>query len=158
MAPLRIVLWLTTVAWAAEIYYLSTPTFGGTITRSLLAQLINTLSLDVPPLSLDWLDSVLRKLAHLIEYGIFGLLLYGCFNGKTFFHWQPYPAFWSVVIAALYSLTDELHQVFSPGRHARLLDCCVDTAGAAIAMLAVYAGSQFPRATIVRPSCSNRRS
>lgn len=145
MAPVRIVLWLTTVAWAAEIYYLSTPTFGGSVTRSLLAQLINALSLDVSPRSLDWFDSVLRKFAHLTEYAIFGLLLYACFNGKNLLHWQPHPASWCIVIAALYSLTDELHQVFSPGRHPRLLDCCVDTAGAAIAMLAVYAGSQYLR-------------
>ncbi len=41
-------------------------------------------------------------------------------------------------IAAGYSLTDELHQWFVPGRGASLLDCGIDTSGAGIGMLVIY--------------------
>ena len=143
VVPRMIVWWLTTLAWAAEIFYLSTPTFKGSLSQSLLTQLLNSLHLSVAPDTLDVLDSILRKLAHLTEYTIFGLLLYGCFGRKDRFRWRPRLASWCVVAASAYSLTDELHQVFSPGRHASLIDCGIDTTGAAIAMVLVYGSSRF---------------
>jgi VanZ family protein len=138
--------WLVTVAWAAEIFYLSTPTFGEDFSVSLLAQILNTFHLGVPPETLDVLDSVLRKLAHLAEYAILSLLLYGAFAGRDGFRWQPPLAYWSLVVAVVYSLTDELHQILSPGRHASLIDCGIDSIGAAIAMLLVYGGSRLSEA------------
>jgi len=143
MAPRMIFWWLATLAWAAEIFYLSTPTFSGSFSQSLLTQLLDSLHLSVSPDILDVLDSMLRKFAHLTEYAIFGLLLYGSFGQKDGFRWRPRQASWCVVVACAYSLTDELHQVFSPGRHASLIDCGIDTTGAAIAMLLVYGGSRF---------------
>src|SRR5260370_16307494 len=128
------IVWLTTLAWAAEIFYLSTPTFRGSLSQSLLTQLLDSLHLSVAPGTLDILDSILRKLAHLTEYTIFGLLLYGCFGGKDRFRWRPRLASWCVMAASAYSLTDELHQVFSPGRHASLIDSGIDATGAAIPM------------------------
>ncbi len=139
--------WLTTLAWAVEIFYLSTPSFGGTLSRSLLAQMLDSLHLSVSPNTLYVLDSMLRKLAHLTEYSIFALLLYGCFASRDGFYWRPRLASWCVTVASAYSLTDEFHQLFSPGRHASLIDCAIDTIGAAIAMLMVYGGSRFSAAT-----------
>ena len=141
---LRIVSWwLVTLAWAAEIFYLSTSTFSGGFSQTLLAQLLDSLHLSVSPDTLDVLDTIVRKFAHLTEYAILALLLYGCFGGKDGFRWQLRVASWCVVAAAAYSLTDELHQVFSPGRHPSLIDCGIDTIGAAIAMLLVYGGSRI---------------
>jgi VanZ family protein len=37
--------------------------------------------------------------------------------------------------AAAYSLTDEFHQLFVPGRHASIADCAIDSTGAALAVL-----------------------
>ena len=62
------------------------------------------------------------------------------------FRWRPRQASWCVVVASAYSLTDELHQVFSPGRHASLIDCGIDTTGAAIAMVLVYGCSRLSAA------------
>ena len=138
--------WLMTLAWAAEIFYLSTSTFSGGFSQSLLAQLLTTLHLNVSLETLDLLDSIFRKLAHLTEYAIFGLLLYGCFSHKDRFRWRPRLASWCLVAASAYALTDELHQVFSPGRHPSLTDCAIDAGGAAIAMLLVYGSSRFSSA------------
>jgi VanZ family protein len=143
MVPRMSFWWLATLAWAAEIFYLSTPTFSGSFSQSLLTQLLDSLHLSVSPDVLDILDSMLRKFAHLTEYAIFGLLLYRSFGRKDGFRWRPRLASWCVLAASAYSLTDELHQVFSPGRHASLIDCGIDTTGAAIAMLLVYGGSRF---------------
>ena len=138
--------WLMTLAWAGEIFYLSTPTFSGSFSQSFLTQVLDGLHLSVSPDTLDLLDSILRKLAHLTEYAILGLLLYGCLGRKDGFRWRPRLASWCVVAASAYALTDELHQVFSPGRHPSLIDCGIDAIGAAIAMMLVYGGSKFSAA------------
>jgi VanZ family protein len=142
MVP-RVLWWLTSIAWAAEIFYLSTPAFGGSLTQSLLAQMLDSLHLCISSDVFDLLDTLFRKLAHLTEYAIFSLLLYVSLVGQDRFRWRPRLAYWCVVTASAYSLTDELHQVFSPGRHASLIDCGIDTSGAAIAMLLVYGSSRI---------------
>ena len=146
MVPRMSFWWLAPLAWAAEIFYLSTPTFSGSFSQSLLTQLLDSLHLSVSPDVLDILDSMLRKFAHLTEYAIFGLLLYRSFGRKDGFRWRPRLASWCVLAASAYSLTDELHQVFSPGRHASLIDCGIDTTGAAIAMVLVYGCSRLSAA------------
>jgi VanZ family protein len=146
IVPRMIVWWFAALAWAAEIFYLSTPTFRGSFSQSLLIQLLDSLHLSVSPDILDVLDSMLRKFAHLTEYAIFGLLLYGSFGRKDGFRWRPRLASWCLVVASAYSLSDELHQVFSSGRHASLIDCAIDTTGSAVAMAMVYGCSRLSTA------------
>jgi hypothetical protein len=50
----------------------ATPAFSGGFSQSLLAQPLEILHVSVLPNTLDVLDSILRKFAHLIEYAIFG--------------------------------------------------------------------------------------
>jgi VanZ family protein len=88
------------------------------------------------------LHAVSRKLAHLIEYGVFCFLLYRSLGNQNRICWRPQLALWSILAAAAYSLTDEFHQLFVPGRGASLVDCALDTMGAAIAMFLIYAYSR----------------
>ncbi len=127
--------WGVTVAWAGLIFYLSTKTFGPGLSRGLLAWALHLLKLGLAPHALLLLDTVLRKLAHLAEYGIFALLLYGLPGGQSSCRWHPRRAALCILAAAAYSLTDEFHQLFVPGRHASLLDCGLDIFGASLAML-----------------------
>jgi VanZ family protein len=82
----------------------------------------------VPSLSsgLGTWDTVLRKLAHLTEYAILGLLLYRALEREV------------VALAAgiAYAATDELHQHFVRGRHGALSDIAIDAVGVAAGMLA----------------------
>lgn len=70
---------------------------------------------------------VIRKSAHMAEYALLALLLY--------LHLQYYPlskkqmALLAFVITAGYAATDELHQLFVPGRAGRLSDVCIDSLG-----------------------------
>ncbi len=57
--------------------------------------------------------------------------------------WRPRLAFCCVVIAGLYSVTDEFHQSFTPNRVASALDCLLDTTGAAAGMLFTYLSVHF---------------
>ena len=88
-----------------------------------------------------WIESVqfwVRKAAHFLVYGGLGALLYGDF---LLFHWsRPMKAGWAWVVGTLYAASDEIHQLFVPGRSGQLRDVLLDSAGVAAGiLLAVFA-------------------
>ncbi len=92
--------WLPVLAWAAVIFALSS----------------------IPSLStgLGTWDLVLRKLAHVVEYAVLGVLLVRAL--------RVMPAF---AAGVAYAVSDEIHQHFVRGRHASVLDVVIDGAGVA---------------------------
>jgi VanZ family protein len=130
--------WGITLAWAALVFYLSTQTFGPNTSRALLAWTLNLLHLPVSRGTFGLLHGLFRGLAHLVEYAILALLVYGLRVEKQRELWRPRWAAFCLAVAAAYALTDELHQSLVPGRHASLLDCGLDATGAALAMLIPY--------------------
>jgi VanZ family protein len=81
----------------------------------------------VPSLSTDlgtW-DTILRKLAHVAEFGVLGALLLRATR-------RPAVA---VALAGLYAISDEVHQLFVEGRHGSTMDVGIDTLGALAGVL-----------------------
>ena len=121
--------WTATGAWALQIFWMSTSTFGGETTRSMLLGLLDAIGLALPEVMLSALHSLSRKAAHIGEYAVFGLLLYQSLSRR----WVAA----AIVAAAVYAATDECHQLFVAGRHASLFDWGLDVAAAASAIGAV---------------------
>ena len=130
--------WAVTLAWAGLIFYLSTGAFGGSFTEALLRLILGLLRVTVSPATFDLLHLLMRKSAHLTEYGIFALLIYVSLLNEKELAWRPRKALIAVLIAGGYSLTDEFHQRFVPGREPSLKDCGIDTIGAIFAMTLAY--------------------
>lgn len=84
----------------------------------------------------DLLTFLVRKAAHIGAYFVLGILLlillkeYGLAVKKMIFI--------SIGIAMLYACTDEIHQMFVPGRSGEVRDVLIDAAGAAVGVV-VYA-------------------
>jgi hypothetical protein len=136
-------LWrLAALGWAAVIIWLSTERFGTRFSRTIEAGFLGMLHISFSMGTFLILHAISRKLAHLIEYGVFCFLLYRSFGNQNRICWKPQLALWSILAAAAYSLTDEFHQLFVPGRGASLIDCAIDTVGAATAMFLLYAYSR----------------
>ena len=74
------------------------------------------------------LSFIVRKSAHFIEYTILGMLYSFCF--RSFGSKRPF--LWPAVSGTLYAVTDELHQVFVPGRSGQINDVLIDAAGSAL--------------------------
>ena len=138
LSKYRVALRLTTVAWAVLVFYLSTERFGSDFSQALVAQALILLHISVSPRTFHILDTLLRKSAHITEYGILAFLVYGSFGEQQPFRWRLRQAMWCIGIVGLYSITDELHQRYVPGRHASLVDCGIDIAGAAIAVFMIF--------------------
>jgi len=127
-----------TAGWAGLIYYLSTPAFGASLSAWLLHAILGLLHVHVSRETFDLLHLLMRKAAHTTEYAIFCAFLYSSFSPDATFVWRPRVALTSLSIAVGYSLTDEFHQLFSPGRTSSLMDSGIDTLGAAMAILLIY--------------------
>jgi hypothetical protein len=87
----------------------------------------------------DW-DLVLRKAAHMTE---FGLLWWLVWRASAFR--RPAAA---VAFTLAYAASDELHQHFVTGRHASAWDWAIDAAGVGVAGLLVVLASRRGRARV----------
>ena len=147
--------WATTVAWAATIFYFSTGAYGGWLTAWLLRQVLDLLGVHLPAVTFNLLHNFIRKLAHLTEYAIYASLLYGSLGGGRDFTWRMRRALLCVAAAAIYSLTDEFHQMFVPGRGPAILDCVIDTSGASVGMVMMWARDRVLQAKARRRVAAN---
>ncbi len=71
-------------------------------------------------------DTILRKAAHMAEYGLLWFLWYRALEVRS-----PLPA---VVLTLAYAATDEFHQSFVEGRHGTPVDVLIDAVGVGIAV------------------------
>ena len=74
-------------------------------------------------------DLVLRKLAHMVEFGLLWFLWWRALGYRS-----PVPA---IVIALAYAASDELHQTFVADRAGSPVDWAIDALGVGLAGLAV---------------------
>lgn len=82
------------------------------------------------------MDHPIRKAAHMTEYAILGLLSFFCFRGYLKRERRTYLL--ALGAAVCYAASDEIHQLFVPGRAGRFSDVCIDTAGAALGLLFLF--------------------
>jgi len=81
----------------------------------------------------DMIDHPIRKMAHATEYAILGFLLTGScvdYNRK-----RPGRIAVPVILGSLYAVSDELHQMFVPGRSCELTDMLIDSGGVILGTL-----------------------
>jgi len=103
--------WLPPLVWALVIFLFSSfPT--GTTTNFYLG------------------DFIVKKSAHIIEYGILATLLYRALINSGV---DKKKAMWlAVLIAFFYGITDEVHQSYTPGRGPKFTDVLIDAFGASL--------------------------
>ena len=138
-----IITWAITLAWAGNISFLSTGSYGGSVTGWLLKELLSWAHIRLPGPTFEIVHFLVRKLAHCTEYGMFGLFLYHSFTFRQPERWNTRSAVSAVIVAGLFSLIDEYHQSFVPGRTASIKDCGIDTFGALLGMVLLYAGRRL---------------
>ncbi len=72
------------------------------------------------------------KVAHFLEFAFMGGLLFLTFANAG---WRPWDAPFAIALGAVYGATDELHQLFVPGRTADTFDALFNALGAVTAVL-----------------------
>jgi VanZ family protein len=110
--------------------------FSGAQTGSVLEALLTSLFGEAPRQHLDVAHFLLRKLAHLTEYGILGWLLYRARRQQETV-WNLIWARFALAGVALVAMTDELHQHFVPSRTGSPVDVLLDLIGGLVALAIV---------------------
>lgn len=79
-------------------------------------------------------QKLVRKLAHMAEYAVLGAL--SCAFALTFKRYRL-ATILCAVFCFLYASSDELHQLFVPGRSGQLSDVLIDTLGSVLGIAAM---------------------
>lgn len=110
--------WITLLVWLAAIFYLSSNPLTFTLSSSI------------------W-PFILRKLAHMFEFGVLAYLLFRILSQteKRHVYWN---LFWAFIFTALYAVSDEYHQTFTAGRVGIYKDVLIDCFGALISTWLMY--------------------
>ena len=109
------------ILWALLIFFLSNQTsdVSGSESKAIISSVIHVNNI-------NYVDNILREMMHFIEYFIFGILLINCFNQYKI----DKKITISIMISFIYIVSDEIHQIFVPGRAFEYLDIGLDLSGA----------------------------
>lgn len=84
---------------------------------------------DLPSNKIFIVDFIFKKSAHLFEYTVLFLLWFRALGDKNPLH--------ALLFSIAYAFTDEIHQLFVPGRTGRLRDVGIDSIGMIISALLI---------------------
>ncbi len=82
------------------------------------------------------IEPLIRKLAHFSEYGVGGILIYSfviTFEKLK----ENIKMILSIIIGIIYSISDEIHQLFISGREGKIFDVYIDTLGFIVGILII---------------------
>ena len=109
-------LWLPVIFWCSLIFFLSHQP---------------DLKSDLPQ---SW-DLILRKLAHMVEFGLLAILAFRGLKGYGVRITRG--LVFASVFSLIYAISDEYHQIFIQGRSGKLSDAGIDSIGIIIALLTI---------------------
>ncbi len=78
------------------------------------------------------------KVLHAVEYAVLGGLIYRALRWGTNESWRRQAVPLAILLAALYGISDEVHQAFVPFRDSSVYDWLADAAGALLGSIAMH--------------------
>ena len=121
--------WLPVILSACFIFWMSTSTFSAENTFSVIGAVIHFLIPRVSSEKVVLIHALIRKLAHVFEYFILGLLLFRAFRGHATDWWTWRWFLFTSIVVLLWAAGDEYHQSFVPTRTASIIDVGIDMVG-----------------------------
>ncbi len=91
----------------------------------------------------DWADTLIKKGGHALGYGLLALSYARGLRSTIGPETAPGRRrryLWAFLLTILYSVSDEFHQSFTPGRHPSHGDVLIDGCGAALALFVHFHG------------------
>ena len=140
MRNYKILLWIPVILWMMLIFNFSSQPGEQSTKLSTGIANINIKAIEkVKPntkFNLVQFDHMVRKNAHFFLYLLLGVFAINAFrkSGINVISGYKYVVF-ALLICMLYAISDELHQVYVPGRSAQVTDVILDSAGACVGIL-----------------------
>lgn len=125
--------WIAVGLWMGLIFYLShqPASASSQLSGGMMDFFINTVEGLVPFLKINWtgFHYIVRKSAHLTAYFILGVLVLHALKSSKMASWHN--VLIAFFICVIYATSDEVHQLFIPGRSGEITDVLIDSGGAA---------------------------
>ena len=123
------------------IFSISTDAGSARHTSRIIVPLLRWLNPGVTEETIGRVQYAVRKGAHMAEYAILAVLLWRARRqpvpGEAH-SWQSNEASFALGITIAFAVSDEIHQAFVPSREGRVGDVFIDSAGAALGLLALW--------------------
>jgi VanZ family protein len=130
--------WLAPILWALLIFYFSTDGFSSSSTSRYICPIIHWLVPGLAPEYDPLINHLVRKLAHLSEYFVLGVLVYRGFLHEEGIGGGSRIAWLTLIIIFVYACGDEYHQLSVPSRSADFNDSLIDFIGGSCGVLCTY--------------------
>ncbi len=120
------------------IFGASTDLMSSSHTSRIIGPILRWINPDVKDETVRRIQLVIRKGAHVTEYGILALLLYRAIRRsleRRPEEWCRKCAAWAWGVTFLYAASDEWHQTFVPSRGGSIHDMLIDVSGAALGLV-----------------------
>ena len=133
----KIMPWLLVILWMALIFYLSHQPANKSngLSKGATEIIVETVEKVVPKVDINKrsFNHIIRKNAHFFTYLVLGTLVA---NGLRSSGLSGYRAIGlGLLICLFYAISDEVHQLFVPGRGGQVKDVIIDSAGAVVGIL-----------------------
>jgi VanZ family protein len=129
--------WIPAIGMAILISLFSTHYFSSQQTGRVILPFLHWLFPFATLRTLNRMHTLIRKLAHVMEFGLFSIaVFYGVRGDRS--GWRLKWALYTVFIAVTYAGLDEWHQSFVPLREPRVRDVVIDATGAFLAQVLVW--------------------
>ncbi len=136
-----IISWIAVFLWMAVIFALSAQpaTESNRLSKGITEAVIDTIEKVVPidDVKADAFNNILRKNAHFFAYLLLGGLVLNALRVSWSTAWAN-RVMVALLICALYAVSDEIHQIFVPGRGAQVKDVLIDISGAVFGVALSY--------------------
>ncbi len=140
-----IIPWALVILWMAIIFLFShqAATESAQLSSGITRKIVQTISNITPKINLDQevLSHFIRKGAHFGVYFILGILVVNALiiSNKPKMNLSKLHIFIiGLFICVLYAISDEVHQLFIPGRSGELRDVLLDSSGALAGIVALF--------------------
>ena len=142
--PPRLKYWLPAICVAILISLFSTHYFSSQQTARVIIPFLHWLFPFATSRTLNRMHTLIRKLAHVTEFGVFSVtVFYGVRGDRS--GWRLDWAIYTLLIAVTYAGLDEWHQSFVPQREPRVRDVIIDATGALLAQFFVWVYAKLSR-------------
>lgn len=125
---------LLLVLWMALIFFMSSQV--ATTSSGLSSIFVEPIRPYVPGFTEGILTTLVRKSAHIFLYFVLGVFVINFL--KDYLHQKARLIGYSILFVFTYAVTDEIHQIFVPGRSSELRDVIIDTLAASLGVAIYY--------------------
>ncbi len=144
MFTYRFFSWVAVIIWMFVIFNLSSQAAeeSSDLSAGITEMVVEAIKKVTPEVELDvrYLNHVVRKSAHFFSYLLLGILILNAFKLSNMVTGKS--LLFTLIICVLYAVSDEVHQLFVPGREGQISDVLLDSAGAC-AGAAIYLIADF---------------